>query len=458
MWIKIERNNHITIIQQLYTSLQNKILSGELKADEKLPSTRELAASLNISRNIVIETYQQLEAEGFLYTKVKSGTFVSKGIQLKVSKTDTSKKASYEEKKNSYINLRSGIPDLSKVPIKKWLTYYSHAAFYSKSDILGYENGQGLYSLRLAICNYLKRVRGLLCSPQQIVITTGSMYSFHILASALIKKNNSDYIVEDPIHTEILKVFNNISTKSIPVSVDKYGIIVNKIPKEINPSFIYTTPSHQYPCGWCLSIKRRIELINYAKEHNTYIIEDDYDSEFRYTGTPISAMFSLCPQNVIYTGTFSKIFFPSVRLAYMVLPMNLVSDIVHEVRYSSYFVDTLSQIAMTHFLDEHILEHHINKMKKLYIRKRNYLIDLLNNFLKDEITIEGKMTGLHLIVKFKNRTFTDEKILEYKKQGLLIYPVYKYSSDKNYKKNSLIFGYSHLSKDEIYKAVLILSK
>lgn len=451
MWIQINRNNQVPFIRQIYEAIKSDILSGKIPAGDKLPSTRELSTELQVSRNVVLEAFDLLEIEGFIETRPKSGTFVAKGIQFTIN---TPKPESKKEDipSNNYIDLRPGVPALDLIPIKKWTMIYKEIALNADKDMFGYGSSNGVDELRHEICSYLKRMRGLDCNPSQIIITSGSMNSFCILANTLLK-DNPNYIIEDPLHLEIKKVFMETSRNYKAISVDEHGMKTTDLPGGYHPAFVFVTPSHQYPMGGCLPIKRRIELIEYARSHDCYIIEDDYDSEFRYAGTPVSTVYSLDSSRVIYVGSFSKTLFPTVRIGYMILPAQIYDNVLNKYRYNSYFTDTISQYTMANILKNRILEKHISKMKKIYKKRRDTLLQTLNNELGDDIIIHGNETGLHLVVEFKKISFNEKEISDMSKKGVGIYPVWQHSEDMNFPKNLLVMGYSHLNDKQMMEAI-----
>lgn len=281
------------------------------------------------------------------------------------------------------------------------------------------------------------------------------MHSLSILSQLLLKENKS-YVIEDPLHSEIKKVLSNTSKEYHCVPVDDDGMQTQHLSGTWNPSFILVTPSHQYPMGGCLTIQRRIELVEYAKQKHCYIIEDDYDSEFRYGSTPVSTLYSLDPKRVIYLGTFSKILFPTVRIGYLIIPQNMREECLYNIRYSDYFTNTIDQLTMAKMIDDFILEKHVNKMKKTYKKRRDTLIQCLEKEFPNSVVIHGSETGLHLVAEFKNRIFTEDNIQQYDKKGLRIYPVWQHSDKMYFPKNMLIIGYSHLDEKAIEYAVKML--
>jgi GntR family transcriptional regulator/MocR family aminotransferase len=460
MILIIDRKSGIPIIRQIYNQIREKILCGELKSMEQLPSTRELSESLHVSRNVVIEAYELLEIEGFILIKPQSGTYVAKAASF-LSLVNSTPNARTNNKESSlnekYLDLRSGVPALDLIPIKKWNTYHSEITRNNPFSVFNYGTENGFYSLRNSICEYLLRMRGMTCNPEQLIITSGSLHSFSLLSHILCQENKN-YIIEDPLHNEIKKVLAYAADHHYAVPVDESGMQTNLLPLDYNPAYIFVTPSHQYPLGVTLPIQRRIELIKYARVKNCYIIEDDYDSEYRYSGTPVSTLHSLDHNHVIYVGSFSKVLFPSVRIGYMILPLSLLDRVKNFVRYHDYFVDNMNQMTLTKMLENRDIDRHIYKMKKIYKKRRDFLVKTLIEAFGNEIEIYNKDTGLHLIVSFKNIIFTDELIEQYKKRGLLLYPVWHHSENKYYPKNTLIMGFSHLNQTEIESAITLLSK
>ncbi len=463
IWIEIDKTKKLPLIRQVYQQLRSKILNGQLKSGDKLPSSRELAIFLHISRNVILEAYNLLLLEGYIISKPSIGTFVAEGILLDNTLTTPSQnfsssllsKNSISNEKN--IDFRSGIPALDLFPLKKWYTLESQLALETSPNCFDYGTPQGTPELRTSICTYLQRTRGLICDPSQIIITSGSIQSFSLLSKLLLTQDTS-YIIEDPLHYEIRKTFEATSINHYSVPVDEQGILTAFLPENINPSFIFVTPSHQYPLGGLLSIQRRIELIRYAEEKNCYIIEDDYDSEFHYLGSPVSALYDLAPNRVIYVGTFSKILSPSLRIGYMILPYELVDCICEYKKRSDYFTNTLNQLLLSKFIDNMYLNKHILKMRKLYFKRHNTLIESLLSTFDISVTIQGESTGLHLIAMFKHVEFTEPLIKFLYQNGVAIYPIWIHSLRKDYPKNSIILGYSHLSCEMIQKGIALLKE
>jgi GntR family transcriptional regulator/MocR family aminotransferase len=461
IWLTIDKTSDMPLINQIYHQIRSLILSGALKSGDKLPSTRELASHLNVSRNVILEAYELLSVEGYLVSSLGSGTYISDGVLLEKSKIQTSNPTEVfcktDPSELNLINFRSGIPDLALLPRKKWSQIEQQICLDSSSDTFGYDAPEGRSELRTTLCHYLRKSRGVECQPEQIIITSGAVQGLSILSRALLTSQKS-YIIEEPIHYQIRNIFTFNSSNIHPVPVDEFGIRTDLLPQDINPALVMLTPSHQYPLGVILPIQRRIELIQYARSRECYIIEDDYDSEFRYEGLPISSLQGLEPNWTIYIGSFSKILFPALRLGYMVVPSVLIGQCRALKHLQDNHTPILTQLTLARFIEDGHLTKHLAKMKKVYHRKRDLLIANLQNAFPKRLTFSGKSTGLHLIAEFEGISFTGQIIDLIKKTGVLIHPVTEHSFKLGLHLDKLIIGYSHLREEEIEEGVTRLKK
>ncbi|EOQ15612.1 hypothetical protein KQ3_05063 [Bacillus cereus B5-2] len=293
LWIPIDRSLDIPLIRQVYQQIREQILNGDLQSGEKLPSTRELSSELNVSRNVILEAYDQLLAEGFLVAKRGAGTFVAEGTFLEQqNKTPSFHSVNWSEDKNkddNIINFRSGIPALDLFPRKTWAKL-SHTIWNDIApSIFGYDIPEGRPELRQVLSRYLLKTRGVDCHPEQIVITSGATQAMTLVSKLLLSPDDT-VIMEDPITNDIQTIFKTSGALLYPIPVDEYGMKTSLLPLNNYPKFIFVTPSHQFPLGGTLPIQRRIQLINYSRRTNCYLVEDDYDSEFRYEGPPVSSL------------------------------------------------------------------------------------------------------------------------------------------------------------------------
>lgn len=455
-WFSIDRTSDVSLTRQIYEQMRIQILHGVLQAGDKLPSTRELAAELKVSRNVVLDAYDQLFAEGFIEGSRGSGTYVSEGTFLEgtskyepvlIQHVETS-----GEKTNDLIDFRSGIPALNLFPKKKWSRLTQRVLTEYDGSIFGYGHPEGRMELRASLCHYLHKTRGIRCYPEQLVITSGATQALSLVAKLLLTKGD-EVCIEDPVTHEIQTIFQQPGASLYPVPVDEFGIMTDMLPSNKNPKFIFVTPSHQFPLGGTLPIQRRIQLIHYAREAGAYIVEDDYDSEFRYAGPPVSSLQGLEPERVIYIGTFSKILSPALRIGYLILPQ----DLIHRCRELKWFHDlhspTLEQLTLAMFIKEGHLEQHIRKMKRVYRKRRETLIHCLNDSFPKKLKIFGDSTGLHLVAAFDNVQFSDSMLHKLEESHLRVYPVEKHAINKGRHRNKIILGYSNLSPDEIKEGI-----
>lgn len=461
MWLTIDKNSNISLIRQVYGQIKDLILQGKLLEGNKLPSTRWLSQDLKISRNVILEAYDQLMAEGYIKSKQGSGTVVAKGIYFKKIETEHEGNLLKDiQKRNdsNYIDFRSGIPALEMFPKKEWGNLLSRVCSDASYSAFAYCQPEGVMELREVLSEYLFRVRGICCRADRIMITSGSTQGLSLI-SKMLYDSFAEVIVEDPIHQGLLNVIMSFGYSITSIPVDEKGLKTDELSAEgTSTKFIYVTPSHQFPLGGVLPIQRRIELVKFADKNNCYIIEDDYDSEFRYEGQPISSLYELEQNRVIYVGSFSKILAPSLRLGYMILPEALIPKYKKVKMYADVHTESMSQLVLAKFISDGKLEKHIWKMKKEYRKKRQTLTDNLDIYFPDEYIVKGQSTGLHLVVKFENVIFTEEVLKKIMKQKVKVYPVEKYALKKGKHMNEIILGYGHLSIEEIEEGVKRLKK
>lgn len=466
LWIEIDQFSTLSITQQIFVKIRDKILLGELQEGERLPSSRELAETLGVSRGIILEVYDQLMAEGYLKSKKGAGTFVESGILLKdfpllkgfneEKPCDPTVKANKPNEDN-YIDFRSGIPALNMFPRHQWARIAKEVYENMDESLLGYHFPEGSEELRSTLSKYLYRTRGIKCHSNQIVITSGATQALTILAKLLLD-SEKEVMIEDPVTKEIREIFMERGAAIIPIPVDDDGMKTECLTPDRKPSFVFVTPSHQFPLGGTLPIQRRIQLINFAIQTNCYIVEDDYDSEFRYTGPPISSIQGLQPDRVIYIGTFSKILSPGLRIGYLILPEILVEKVKTLKRYIDYHSPTTEQVILARFIQEGYLEKHITKMRKVYKNNREIFIHCLKEEFGDRIKVTGFSTGLHLIAQFENITFSNDVLTCIKKNKVKVYPVEDHAFVKGHHNDKLIFGYGYLKPSEMQEGIKRLKK
>ncbi|MDY0258401.1 MAG: PLP-dependent aminotransferase family protein [Desulfovibrio sp.] len=471
MWFMPDKKCRVPVSRQLYEKIKFFILSGALREKEKLPSSRALGKDLNIARSTVLEAYDQLIAEGYLETRQGSGTTVARGIVAMASthvadapaRLRPDERHTGKEQNSEIISFRSGIPDLNAFPKGDWAKIYARVSESLPSASFRYGDSEGVWDLREAIAAYLFRMRGIRVSPHRVMITSGSTQGLSLVARLLRKKGDVVF-VEDPAHTGMAAVVTRAGLRVQGIGVDAQGMDVSSLQKFLaaprpDVAFVYTTPSHQYPLGAILPIQRRQALVRFAREMSCAVVEDDYDSEFRYEGAPTSALYELDPEMVIYLGSFSKILAPALRLGFAIIPESMMDDWKREKKYMDVHTDALSQYALAAFISKGGLERHIWKMKKIYARKRSHLLQCLAKNFGSGVTVKGQATGLHLVASFSDIVFTDAVTETLYGKGVKVHPVERYCLSANGSHaHEIILGYSHLTHEEISRGLEIIKK
>lgn len=449
------------MIRQLYNQLRQAILSGRLQPETRLPSSRELASQLQISRNVVLEAYDLLHAEGFLQTQRGAGTFVAAGALLKqgpkVQEGPKVEKVTMGyDTDQGILNFKAGTPNLRLFPQKLWQKMLRGVFSAPLEQTLAYGHPEGREELREAICDYVVTQREVVCHPDQIVITAGTTQAIGIACRLLLLKRK-DVILEDPITNDIKLIVKSNGGLLHPVPVDNKGLETSKLPGALSPAFVYVTPSHQFPIGGTLPIQRRIELLGYAEKTDCYILEDDYDSEFRFDGPPLSSLHGLCPERVVYIGTFSKTLCPAIRLGYTVLPYQFISQGRNCKWQSDLHNEVTSQLALATFIREGHYLRHVGKMRKHYMKLRQQVIASLAQAFADQVQIMGSATGLHLIARFPDFRFPPSFFKEVEAAGAKFYPVGPHASRPEQHEDKIMIGYGNLTEEEIVRGIGILA-
>lgn len=461
MWITIERESKLSLTRQIYDRIRMMIFDGALVSGQKLPSTRTLSKELGVSRNTVLDVYSQMIAEGYLEAYHGSGTIVAEGLhalKLPIHKMYEKQKTNKEQNDSTIIDFRSGVPALELFPRKDWARLYQNICSSLSPAAYGYCDSSGVWELRKEIAQYLFRSRGISCNPERVIITSGSTQGLSLIAN-LLKTEDKKVIVENPSHPGLRKVITSTGCMIDTIPADYRGLNTDMLKPAGKISFFYTTPSHQYPLGGILPIQRRLSLIRYAEENNCYIVEDDYDSEFRYEGQPVSSLYELNPERVIYIGSFSKILAPAIRIGFIIVPDKLLLSCKALKVYSDVHTDALTQNTLAEFIRSGQLEKHIWKMKKHYSRKRNHMLRELTEQFSGDFEILGHATGLHMVVRFHNVIFTKQLVREIARQGVRIYPIENYLLEKTTEHHQeILMGYSHLDLSSITEGIRILNR
>ncbi len=430
--LNINVSSDTPLYRQLETKLRRLILDGELVAKTRMPATRQLAADLGISRLTVKNVYEQLIAEGFLCAKQGSGTYVEpvqsselhSGVvarkQRKVSpiaalsprtvSIGASKATTRLDRVRAF---RPGIPALDLFPRRAWLDACSRVLRTSSDDFLGYGPSSGLEDLKQAIAEHVLDHRGIKCSSKQIIITSGAQQAFSLIAITLLEAEDVVWM-EDPGHIAIRDSMRllGINVRSVPI--DDEGFSIDDAIRHHPPgSALFTTPSHQHPLGVVMSLQRRLSLLDYASQTGSWIVEDDYDSEFHYTDRALPALQALDNDGrVLYVGSFSKSLFPALRLGYLICPLGLAQSFAAAQTLLSQNVSLLQQKALANFMLDGNFNAHIRKMRVAYRRRRDKLILTLEQHASDLFEQEPCHAGMHLVAWIKASGVSDSEVAE----------------------------------------------
>ncbi len=453
--IMLNRQSELPIKRQLYEAMKSRITSGRLKAGEALPSTRELCSVLGISRNTVCEAYEMLLAEGFVLGRQGAKTVVAENL---VVLNQPNGQPSEKARPQAYAaDFKTGSPALNLFPLFMWQQAMHRAMEELPLPCLGYSGPQGLEVLRTEIADWLFRSRGLLVRPDDVFITAGATHALR-LAADVLQEDGRGLITEDPCHTGMLKTFLHKSVKVMPVPVDEKGMNTDLLPKGGSAFAAYVTPSHQFPLGGILPAARRAALIRYAQENGIYIIEDDYDSEFRYAGEPVAPLYSLDPQRVIYVGTFSKTLFPALRVGFALLPVKLQKRWRTLRTHTDVQNPTFEQAALAMLLSKRKLDRHIQNMHKIYGQRRQALLTSLKDAFGNGWIPWGDNAGLHVAIQFPGMHFDGAFHKKCLDQGVYVTPAEYHCICKGSHLDKLVLGYGHLTPEDIQKSVLMLHK
>lgn len=483
MTIQLQTDSGKCLYEQIYEHIRQEIREGKLFAGERLPSTRSLAEYLQVSRSTVEYAYDQLLSEGYIEAKPYRGYFVcpledilqlEDGLKrnagddnrngmnvMEQSAADGERLREHSGgagrvKKYSYDFSPNGI-DMSGFPFGVWKRITRNILNDGNSELFSQGEPQGDYDLRLTISRYLHSSRGVNCTPEQIIVGAGNDYLLMLLEKILGR--HVRIAMENPTYKRAYRIFQSFDYRIVTVDTDQYGMQVSRLSKE-DVSAAYVMPSHQFPTGAVMPIGRRTELLRWAnKGKERYLIEDDYDSEFRYRGKPIPSLQSSDENGkVIYIGTFSKAIAPAIRVSYMVLPETLLSRYLRDCYFYSCTVSRIDQRILNEFIKDGYFERHLNKMRKIYRTKHDLLLECLAP-VSTKFIISGEDAGLHLLLTAKGEVTEEELIRAAAEKGVKVYGIsdsmVEAASGKSVS-GTILLGFGGLSAGEICEGAELL--
>lgn len=446
---------NIPMYQYLYQQIKKDIENQKLKAHEKLPSKRSLAKNLQISLVTVENAYNQLVLEGYIYAIEKKGYYVSQ-LHLIHHDKRNQYQYSYQPQQAYLIDLKTNTVASSHFPFSTWSKLTRQVLSSQDSSLLKSTDPQGDIQLRKAISHHLYQFSGMDISPEQIVIGAGSEYLYNLIIQLMGRK--LIYALENPGHKSIAKVYTNNDITCQLLSLDDKGIRMDQL-YQSHAQIVHVSPAHHFPTGITMPITRRLELIHWAKEVNGYIIEDDYDSEFRLRGHPLSPLFQIHQgEHVIYMNTFSKTLAPSFRISYMVLPWHLLKIYQEKLGFYTCSVSHLEQMILARFIEEGYFEKHINRMRNHYKNIRNeFLKQLMHSDIAPSIQIKEENAGLHFLLVYQNQLTDKEMIQKAQKLSLNITTLSQFY-EQSFESSTLLINYSGLLFKDIPIAVQLLNE
>ena len=477
--IMLDATLPMPLYKQIYERLRGTILAGQLERGARLPSTRTLASELGVSRTTTALAYEQLLLEGYVESRVGQGTVVARHLpmpllhthtdKMQKEQTDTQKKSTpklasrvlllndipFPERKEERtgITFRGGEPALDLFPYEIWARLIARRARQSLCEFAHYQPPAGYYPLREAIAAQVGITRGVRCTPEQIIITAGSQGALDLAVRTLLNPGEATWL-ENPGYFGARGALAAVGAYLVPVPIDEQGLVV-EIGRQLCPQarLVSTTPSHQFPTGVTMSLSRRLALLDWARETGAWILEDDYDSEYRFSGRPLEALQGLDQSGrVLYIGTFSKVMFPALRLGYLIAPTELVEPLLAMRRFIDVHIPILEQMALTDFMNEGHFARHVRQMLHHYSQRRDVLYRELQIHLSGLLEIHAPEAGMHLAGWLPPGKDDQQAAKLAAHVGIEVMAISKYSLEP-LPRGGLIFGYAGTSEGAISRGV-----
>ncbi len=477
--IQLAPNAKKPLYQQLYEAFQQAILDKKLADGTKLPSHRDLSEAFGVSRNTLVNALDQLVAEGYLITRVGAGTFVTNQLPEVSIQTPETRKGMKKERSHrrglsrfgqsliSQYNprwylpalarhnlFRSALPDKTAFPFKIWDKINRKYLLDQQSAIFDFNpDPRGYGPLRESLANYLRTARAVQCDADQIIIFTGTEQTAYLAARILLESGDTAW-VEAPGFPGAARAFAAAGAAVAPIPVDRQGLdfdaAINMAPQA---KLAYVTPSHHFPTGSTMSLQRRLELLHWAKNRNSWIIEDDYDSEFRYHGRPLPALQGLDTYGrVIYCGTFNNVLFPGLRLDYAVLPRELIEPMMAARTLLDMHIATLNQAVIADFIQEGHFVRHIRRMRKHYAKRKDALVSALQAQANGLIKIGDSDGGMHICGWLPDHINDEQIHLAAAAEGIQVVPLSRFYQSQP-KRMGLVLGFTACKEEDLYAGV-----
>lgn len=448
------------IYEYLYERIKEDIISGVLKPGEKLPSKRSFARQHGISTITIQNAYDQLISEGYIQTEPRKGYFVARIQNLR--KPPVQGMVSYDilvpQKEEFLYDLSNNAMNPENFPFSIWASLSRSILNERKDELMLVSPSAGVFKLRQAIADYLKSFRGMLVDPNQIIVGAGTEYLYSLLTKLLGTK--SIYAIENPGYKKLKKIYEKLGVTCESTSIDSNGVTAEGLEK-IGANIAHICPNHHFPTGITMPASRRYELLAWANEkQDRYMIEDDYDSEFRLLGKPIPTLFSIdACEKVIYLNTFSKSLTPTIRISYMVLPVHLARRFYQELSFYSCTVSNFEQYILSEFISKGYFEKHINRMRLFYLRQRKTVMEIIEKSpLKEKCLIHENDSGLHFLLELKTGLSDSEVKKRLNLAGIKLDALSDFFLIPSASGEHLfIVNYSNIDTDKFEKAISLIA-
>jgi GntR family transcriptional regulator / MocR family aminotransferase len=476
--ITLDKSSGCPIYRQLYDWFRSAITEGRMRPGQRVPSTRSMAGDLQISRISISNAYEQLQSEGYLETFSGSGTCVARtipddtfgfvpargrkgsegvitdsGLRRLSARAEALLNAPSEPWLHNLGPFRVSLPALDQFPIDVWSKLVARHSRRLSRSVMAYGDVMGHLPFREAVAEYLSTFRGVRCDSSQILVTTGSQQALQLSAHVLLNPKDQ-VLTEEPGYPGAHLAFTAAGAELVPTAVDSEGLVVPEINRRGRHARVaYVTPSHQYPLGMTMSAARRMSLLQWAVRSDAWIIEDDYDSEYRFGSRPIASLQGLdLHGRVIYIGTFSKVLFPSLRLGYMVIPKDLLPPFRAARDAADIFSSTFYQVVLTDFIGEGHFARHIRRMRMLYMDRRKELVSAIRSQMGEILEVIGAEAGMHLVALLPPGVSDLSVSKEAAKIGISAMPLSSCYLQAP-KRGGLILGYGGVSRSQIHDGI-----
>jgi GntR family transcriptional regulator / MocR family aminotransferase len=458
------------LFRQVYSGLREAILLSKLRPGDQLPSTRDFAVQLGVSRTVIVQAYEQLLAEGFVSGRSGSGTYVSerltenrprtrrqaaglrlsrfgKAASLAVPSVDTPPQPSATIR----YDFRYGRSDLETFPSEVWRRLLLRRARKASVRHFDYSSALGNLDLREAVCAHLRRSRAVRCEPSEIIIVNGSQQALDLVIRVLVEPGDQ-VAIEEPHYNGTRAALVAAGAQLRPVIVDRDGIDTDRLPDDARLAFV--TPSHQFPTGAILPLERRLALLDWARRRNSIIVEDDYDGEFRYDDRPLESLQGLDQEGrTVYIGTFSRTVFPALRIGYVVATPPAVSALIAAKWLTDLHSASLEQQTLAEFIAQGYYERHLRQLRQRHTQRRKALLDSVDKYLGDRVEITGANAGAHIVLWPRQSTAPEATLVRRAQQrGVGIYGISHCFLNAS-PRPGFILGFAHLNEREIREGI-----